>query len=115
MRINLNNPKKILFAPLDWGLGHASRCIPLIKECLALGHQVIIAGNHTVSALLRPEFPQLQFLELKGYEVKYAKQKWALPFLMMKQIPSILSVIRFERKWLDNVVTEWAMRYSDFR
>ena len=34
---------KILIAPLNWGLGHASRCIPIIKSLLANESEVIVA------------------------------------------------------------------------
>jgi hypothetical protein len=34
--------KKVLIAPLDWGLGHATRCIPVITALLELGYHVTI-------------------------------------------------------------------------
>jgi UDP:flavonoid glycosyltransferase YjiC (YdhE family) len=37
--------KRVLIAPLDWGLGHTARCIPIIQELLQQGHQVIFAGT----------------------------------------------------------------------
>jgi spore coat polysaccharide biosynthesis predicted glycosyltransferase SpsG len=37
--------KRVLIAPLDWGLGHTARCIPIIQELLHQGHEVIFAGT----------------------------------------------------------------------
>ena len=111
------NSKKILFAPLDWGLGHASRCIPLIRECILQNHEVIIAGNQQVNALLYREFPNLHFLELRGYRIQYAKPKWALPFIIFAQIPKLVSVIRYEKKWLERIIKEHTIEivFSDNR
>ncbi|MBU3745270.1 MAG: glycosyl transferase family 28, partial [Sediminibacterium sp.] len=32
---------KVLVAPLDWGLGHATRCIPIIAALLSEGYEVM--------------------------------------------------------------------------
>ena len=37
--------RRILVAPLDWGLGHATRCIPLIRTLLDLGQEVMLASS----------------------------------------------------------------------
>lgn len=63
---NNDNPH-ILIAPLDWGLGHATRCIPIISAFLLQGCTVIIAADGPVKALLVAEFPQLSFINLPGY------------------------------------------------
>lgn len=66
-----NKPSKILIAPLDWGLGHATRCIPLIRAYLNAGIKVDIAGNGRSLLLLKKEFPELRFHDLPGYNVRY--------------------------------------------
>lgn len=66
---------RILVAPLDWGLGHATRCIPIIKELLAQDCDVWLAGEGAQVELLKTEFPDLPILELPGYRIKYAKTK----------------------------------------
>ncbi|HKO81697.1 MAG TPA: hypothetical protein VJU78_14935, partial [Chitinophagaceae bacterium] len=59
------NSPRILVAPLDWGLGHATRCIPVIYELLRQGSEVWLAGEGAQEILLRQEFPGLPFLPLK--------------------------------------------------
>jgi hypothetical protein len=49
---------RILVAPLDWGLGHATRCIPIIRELLSRGCEVWLAGEGAQEHLLKEEFPQ---------------------------------------------------------
>ena len=51
--------KKILIAPLNWGLGHATRCIPIIKALDENGFEPIIASDGVALALLKKEFPNL--------------------------------------------------------
>jgi uncharacterized protein (TIGR00661 family) len=95
---------KILVAPLDWGLGHATRCIPIIKALINQGCTVFLAGEGSTKNLLQKEFPELNFLSLEGYRVQYAKSRWKLPFSIAAQIPKILSAIKKENSWLQTVV-----------
>ncbi len=104
--MNFNN-KKVLIAPLDWGLGHATRCIPLVKAFLNLGWEVMIATDGAGEHLLQQEFPQLAFLKLKGYNVEYSTTKWALPFKIAAQVPKILAAIKNEHAWLQQVVEQY--------
>lgn len=96
----------VLIAPLDWGLGHATRCVPIITTLLQKNCSVTIAADGKIKALLQQEFPQLQFLLLKGYNVEYAKNKRALPFVIGRQIPKILSAIQYENERLKEIVKE---------
>ena len=90
--------KKLLVAPLDWGLGHATRCVPVIRELINNNCEVWLAGEGVQEKLLREEFSSLPFLPLKGYRIKYAKT--GLTGKLLLQIPSILRSIKEENKWL---------------
>lgn len=106
------NPSKtslqhtVLIAPLDWGLGHATRCVPIIKMLVQKNCSVVIAAEGKVKALLQQEFPELTFVDLKGYNIRYSKNKWSLPFVMGKQIPKIFSAMQYENKRLQEIVKE---------
>lgn len=93
----LNLQKTILIAPLDWGLGHATRCMPLIDLLLQKNHRVIIAGNGDSFFLLKEQYPQLTFYELPGYNISYAAGKNAA-FHALLQTPKILRTINVENK-----------------
>ena len=90
MNNKLKTLKRILLAPLDWGLGHATRCIPLINELISQGHEVFLAGDGRIKTLLLQEFPKLPFLELKGYNIHYAATRRGLRISMFMQVPKIL-------------------------
>ncbi len=98
---------RILVAPLDWGLGHATRCIPLIKEFLANNCEVWLAGEGLQEALLRSEFPDLPFLPLSGYRIQYSKSKKRLFWKIILQIPKIISAIRKEHTWLKKMIVDY--------
>jgi UDP-N-acetylglucosamine transferase subunit ALG13 len=92
--------KKVLIAPLDWGLGHATRCIPVITAFIELGYHVTIATEGAHEIILREAFPGLTFLRLKGYQIRYSKKADGFTLIMVLQIPRILYNIFREFWWL---------------
>ncbi|WP_295126362.1 glycosyltransferase [uncultured Chitinophaga sp.] len=99
-------PKKILVVPLDWGLGHATRDIPLIAELLNAGCEVLIAAEGKHAALLAQEFPQLTILPLAGYNIRYAKKGVFFGLKIVQQIPKIYRAVANEKAWLHKTVKE---------
>lgn len=97
--------KRILVAPLDWGLGHATRCIPIIRELMAQNADVVLAADGRPFELLRREFPELQILRLSGVSVNYG-QHATMMFSIAKQFPSILRAIAVEHKALQPLIRE---------
>lgn len=98
---NTSDPA-VLIAPLDWGLGHATRCIPLINYLLQLGCKVIIAAVGPQKKLLKNEFPNVSFVDIPSYNIKYTKGKRFFVLKIILQIPKILIIILSEKKWLKN-------------
>jgi UDP-N-acetylglucosamine transferase subunit ALG13 len=92
--------KSVLIAPLDWGLGHATRCIPVITGFIELGYSVTIATEGAHEIILREVFPTLTFLRLKGYHIRYSKNVKGFALIMIAQIPRILYNILREFWWL---------------
>ncbi|MDR6566169.1 UDP:flavonoid glycosyltransferase YjiC, YdhE family [Chitinophaga ginsengisegetis] len=99
--------RKILIVPLDWGLGHATRDIPLIREMLNAGCQVFIAAEGKHAALLQQEFPQLTILPLPGYRIQYAQKGQFFGLKIIQQIPKIFRAINYEQRWLKKIVAEY--------
>ncbi len=97
---------RILVAPLDWGLGHATRCIPVIRQLIQKDCEVILAGEGKIETLLRTEFPQLLFLPLAGYRIRYAKTRLGLMRRILQQVPQIQKTIASENRWLQQAVTD---------
>jgi uncharacterized protein (TIGR00661 family) len=114
-KLNINQPHtdrlpekpRILVAPLDWGLGHATRCIPIIHELLAQDVEVWLAGEGIQKELLQQEFPDLPFLPLAGYRIKYAPSGIGLLLNILLQIRKINSNIKKENEWLRKMIPEY--------
>ena len=93
-------PKNILVAPLDWGLGHTTRCIPIIRYLLSLGHGVIVAGNEWQRAFISATFNNIGAIALDGYNVTYSRwNKWAQAGVLA-QLPRLHKTIMTEHDWL---------------
>jgi UDP:flavonoid glycosyltransferase YjiC (YdhE family) len=97
---------RVLVAPLDWGLGHATRCIPLVHELLRQGCEVVLAGEGGIRWLLQAEFGEIRFLRLPGYGIRYTDSGRSLVKGLARQLPRLLRVIKEEHRWLQKVVEE---------
>ncbi|MDG1426895.1 MAG: glycosyltransferase [Flavobacteriales bacterium] len=102
----MKTKKRILVAPLDWGIGHATRCIPIIKELKKNGYEVVLAADNRPLHLLNKEFPKLEIIRFKGYNIKYSKYL-SMPFNMLMQIPKLLWNIKSETKELDEIINNY--------
>lgn len=100
--------KKILIAPLDWGLGHATRCIPIIREIIALGHEPIIASDGRSLDLLHSEFPGLTIIRLPGYNPVYPKNGSMFPKMGL-QVPKFLFAIAREHYQLKKIIRNYSI------
>lgn len=95
--------KKVLIAPLHWGLGHATRCIPIIQSQLDEGNQVIIAATAGPKALLSSRFPQLQFVEIPFMEITYPKDGNMSRHFAKKGLKLIWNIFK-EHRQLQNLI-----------
>lgn len=102
------NTKNILVAPLNWGLGHAARCIPLIKELINQGYTPVLASDGNGLNLLKKEFPNLIALELPSYEIEYAKKAKNFKWKLLKNSPKTINAIIEEKK----LVKKWCEEYD---
>jgi UDP:flavonoid glycosyltransferase YjiC (YdhE family) len=100
------NAKRILVTPLDWGLGHATRCIPIIRLLLEDGHTVVIGGHGASLELLRQEFPLLTLISLPGYDPRYPRDGMMVT-AMLKQLPRFMQVIKEEHEVVENIIAEY--------
>ena len=101
---NLQKRKiRVLIAPLDWGLGHATRCLPIIYELLRKGCEVCVACNERQAHLMRTEVPDAQIIPLPGYNFRYSKLGALNKLATIFQVPKILIAIKREHRWLRDV------------
>jgi uncharacterized protein (TIGR00661 family) len=99
----MNGKKRILVAPLDWGLGHAARCVPLINELLHCGAEVVIGADSRPADLLRQEFPDVKHIRFPGYAVQYDNEGRLIQTII-RQLPKMMSGFWKEHRYLEQIV-----------
>lgn len=97
--------QRILIAPLNWGLGHATRCIPIIYELLSQGHYIIIAADGFPLQLLSEEFSELPFLDFPSFQIRYTAGKSQVG-AMLRNLPRIVLGIKKEHQQLQKLIVE---------
>lgn len=95
--------KKVIIAPLNWGLGHATRCIPIIIALQENGFTPILASDGKALELLKQEFPNLESIQLPSYNISYGKNlRWNL----LLQVPKIKKAVAKEQQLIEQYTTE---------
>jgi UDP-N-acetylglucosamine:LPS N-acetylglucosamine transferase len=102
----VKNFSRILICPLDWGIGHATRCVPVIRQLLQQKHEVIIAADGRPLDFLREYFPELEFIRLPGFRVSYPAGK-NMALKMALQAPAILCGIYREHGRLKKIIRDY--------
>lgn len=97
-------PKRILVAPLNWGLGHATRCIPIIKALIDHGLEPYLASDGVALQLLQKEFPDLPSFKLPSYKIKYAEKGKNFKIKMIWDSPKVLKAMAKEKKALKKLI-----------
>ncbi len=96
--------KRVFYGILDWGLGHTTRSIPIIRYLLELGMDVTVACNSTQSKIIREELPQIHFLPLEGYNLHFGRSSFATRVKIGLQSLNILTKIKSENRWLEEQI-----------
>lgn len=107
---------RLLITALDWGLGHASRCVPLIEALQHLGAELHLASSGPARQFWRQRFPELPVYALPGYAVRYSAGPRQWP-TVLRQVPRLLRVIRAEQAAVETLVQQHGLHavISDHR
>ena len=95
-----------MVAPLHWGLGHATRCIPIIRALLQDSYEVLLASDGSALLLLRKEFPSLPFLELPSYNISYPKKGRNFKWKLLSKLPHIYKTMVSEKRLIAKMISE---------
>jgi len=95
---------KILICPLNWGLGHATRCVPVIRQLINEGHEPVLVADGYPLAFLKMEFPTLRTIVYPSYSIYYAEGKSQVG-AMLFNFPNLISGILNEHFWLKNLLS----------
>lgn len=95
---------KALVAPLDWGLGHATRCAPVVREFLEKGCDVELAVTRENAAILREMFPDVRQRLAPSYNIVYPKHGYNMAFWLLKNSAHLRAVMRAEHHYAEEMV-----------
>ncbi len=98
--------RRVLISPLDWGLGHASRCIPLIRKVQAASCEVILAASGDARIMLQEEFPELHCISLPDSNIRYSSALLTYPSLLL-QLPGLVQQVKQERALTRDIVRDY--------
>lgn len=101
-------PVRILVTPLNWGLGHVTRCIPIIRQLMSLGAEPVLASDGEAYQLLRAEFPGLTALELPAYGIRYDTS--SMVWNIGRQLPKLVWSVRAEHRATQKIVKALGIR-----
>lgn len=98
--------KKFLICVLNWGIGHASRMIPIIHLLRRYGQTVYLASDGDALVMLRREFPDIEYCVLPAYDPVYQRGESGMMPKMLSQIPKFSGAIRQEHVITERLVRE---------
>lgn len=102
----MNKKNNILICPLEWGLGHASRIIPLAKKLRESDNNVFIASGDDHLAFLHAELPEIFLISFPGFKTNYSR---SIPqyLHLLSRIPSLLYHIFREHHRIKKIIAEF--------
>ncbi|MCD4724620.1 MAG: hypothetical protein K8R63_07225 [Bacteroidales bacterium] len=98
--------KNILVCPLDWGIGHASRCVPIIRTLRDKGAHVFLGSWGRTASFLKFEFPELEHVPFPRYNISYPRNG-SMAIHMLWKSPYLLRAIRKEHRVLDSLISTY--------
>jgi hypothetical protein len=104
----LKENKNILICPLEWGLGHAGRMIPLAKRLQELNHNIFFGSGEEHLSFLRNEVPGATFINFPGFRINYSRYVPQYIIILLKS-PFLLYHIILEHKTLKRIIRNWAI------
>jgi UDP-N-acetylglucosamine transferase subunit ALG13 len=107
VKFHNNGKPRILFAPLDWGLGHATRSIPLLKYLIEKDFEIIIACKSNQKNVLAAALPEAHFEPLKSYSIRLGKTRWLTRLQLVLQAPKFWMGIWQERRMAEQLIKKY--------
>ncbi|HLO59458.1 MAG TPA: glycosyltransferase [Bacteroidales bacterium] len=105
--IQNRKPGTVFICPLDWGLGHATRLIPVIRCFLSHGWKVILGGSGKSGSLIHESFPELPYEHFNTYSVKYPGNPRGLILSVLFQVPLLANSVIAEHRQLKPLISKY--------
>jgi uncharacterized protein (TIGR00661 family) len=110
------NQKRILIACNDWGWGHLSRSIAIIRKLLSQNNEIEIACNEAQKKVFLTYFPTIKAHHLDGYNWNFSGSgKWTME--MLQNAKNLLVTIGKEKLFIEEItkINRYDLILSDHR
>lgn len=91
--------QKVLVSALDWGMGHTTRLISIVKKLHHQQNIIYFAGTPEQVSIITRECDAIIPLALKGYEIKLSGTRSTYLQLFL-QSRKFLTAVKMEKKWV---------------
>jgi hypothetical protein len=96
----------VLVCPLNWGLGHATRCVPVIRELLKRSCRVMVLADGAPMVFLQEYFgDKLEYRVLPGKRVSYPSGR-GMVCAMLRQLPGFIWSVWNEHRRVKGIIRE---------
>ncbi len=98
--------KRILISPLNWGMGHVSRCLALVHQLQQEDNTIVVACDAFQRNIFSQYFDNLMYIEHEGYPFNFrGKGRFALDLLLV--YPELMKRMNRERKEVERYVADY--------
>jgi hypothetical protein len=101
----LNKKNNILICPLEWGLGHAGRMVPLAKKLQEYDNRIFIGAGREHQLLFRNELSDITYIDFQGFKPDYSRFLPQYVALLLKT-PVLVFHIISEHSRLKKIIKE---------
>ena len=102
----LAKQKNILICPLEWGLGHAGRMIPLAVKLREINCSIFFGAGEKHLSFLKSEMPGCTYISFPGFRPGYSRFLPQYIVLLLK-IPLLIYHIILEHSQLKRIIKEY--------
>lgn len=93
--------KRVLLSPLAWGLGHATRIIPVIHELSHKGYLITVATNNELGTLIKNNCPYSEIIDFYSPKMKLGTGRTSvlnlLSFLIKLPFVTLIECFKLKR------------------
>ena len=101
----MNKTKTILVCPMDWGLGHATRVVPIVEILKKKNVNLILGADNRPLDFLKQRYPELEIIKFPGYVPRYPVRR-AMAFKMLSEMPEMIKQADKAHLFLENLIEE---------
>ena len=80
---------KIIFSPLNWGMGHVSRSLPILEQLLRQNNVITVFCSAPQEAIYASYFNKLHFIRHDSYSFSFSSEGFKLA-KFIRQLPSLI-------------------------